>query len=60
MYKFLCVCIRNNECHDMMSILRYFHLQIQSDKYRKLYEDAKQKCEGLEAQLVSLRKVCLF
>jgi hypothetical protein len=44
----------------MMSILRYFHLQIQSDKYRKLYEDAKQKCEGLEAQLVSLRKVCLF
>ena len=34
-----------------------FLIQTQSDKYKKLYEDAKQKCEGLEAQLVSLRKV---
>ncbi|XP_046852597.1 testis-expressed protein 9-like [Xenia sp. Carnegie-2017] len=31
-------------------------LQAQSDKYKKLYDDSKQKCDGIEAQLLSLRK----
>lgn len=31
-------------------------LQAQSDKYKKLYEETKRTCEGVESQLVSLRK----
>ena len=31
----------------------------QVDKYRQSSETLKRKCEGLEAQLVSLRKVCV-
>lgn len=52
---------RLKEITDQNTKLHRGHKSMMSqlDKYRQSSETLKHKCEGLEAQLLSLRKVCV-